>query len=188
MKAENYVVRGINQKMNYYIGKYQIIDLYNNVPIQSVSNLLYNRADKIIKSPYQNSIKVYKDGSKSLCVDCPHILNIASSRMQIQLWKSFIDSEEPIQNKFAALGLKSFTKVLDGLSLFHYLADDEKFMTLVHQDYMMKFNQKILSDEERTIPLLILNHDNDGHTALDLAIKFKRPRCLELMLEMISTF
>jgi len=33
-KPENYIVKGINEKMNYYVNQYQIFDLEYNIPLQ----------------------------------------------------------------------------------------------------------------------------------------------------------
>ena len=34
LRPENYIVRGMNQKMNYFINKHQIFDLEFNIPMQ----------------------------------------------------------------------------------------------------------------------------------------------------------
>ena len=53
---------------------------------------------------------------------------------------------------------------------------------------MSKYKNQTLTPEERNMPLVILNRDNDGHTALDLAIEMERPKCFELMTNMLTSF
>lgn len=36
--AENYVVRGLNEKLNYFMDEHQIIDLEYRVPLQKITD------------------------------------------------------------------------------------------------------------------------------------------------------
>ena len=54
--------------------------------------------------------------------------------------------------------------------------------------YKSKKQEKTLKDNEYYTPLSLLIPDNEGNTALDLALKNQRTKSFELMIEMIEEF
>jgi len=63
---ENYVVRGLNKKMNYFINKHRIYDLEFNIPIQAAPN---NSLLKKDKSRFNKQQKIFEDESRFLNID-----------------------------------------------------------------------------------------------------------------------
>jgi hypothetical protein len=51
----------------------------------------------------------------------------------------------------------------------------------------MKENGQITNTEEN-MPLVMLHPDENGETALDLAIRLERPRSFELMIDLLEPF
>ena len=45
-----------------------------------------------------------------------------------------------------------------------------------------------LTDKDKNMPLVILNPDKKGKTALDWALDKQRPKCFELMISLLSNF
>lgn len=110
---EHYIVKGINEKMNYFISENQIFDLEYNIPFQqSTSNsmkaqisqkkrtLLSDSTDRFDDDKIENSFenfkknmmlqqrKIYRDDTRYLGVDEPNILFFPITRMDIIFWKN----------------------------------------------------------------------------------------------------
>ena len=54
--------------------------------------------------------------------------------------------------------------------------------------YKNQKDEKILKEDEYFTPLQLLIPDNQGNTALDLAMKMQRTKSFELMIEMLQNF
>jgi len=108
--------------------------------------------------------------------------------MDILFWLNVVqlgsDAEIIKQN----ITLSSFNIVYNGHSLFHYFAENVEVMDLLNDKFMMAFNQGKLKDSERNAPLTLLHPNPDGKTALDIAMEEHRPRCLEVMIELLSCY
>lgn len=59
---------------------------------------------------------------------------------------------------------------------------------MLHKKYLDLKNDEDSTREELTAPLILLQHDILGNTALDVALQADRPICFELMLDMITNF
>lgn len=81
--------------MNYFLNKYQIFDLEFNIPLQT-TNFNSLKGEGIQK--HINQRKIFKDPSKSLCIDNGHILNFPLSRMDLIFWMNITGlGEDPDQ-------------------------------------------------------------------------------------------
>ena len=85
-RPENYIVRGMNKKMNYFVSKHQIYDLEFNIPFQTSSNS-YQMNKSLINHNLEQT-KIYQDSSRSLGIDEPNILNFPATRMNLEFWKN----------------------------------------------------------------------------------------------------
>jgi hypothetical protein len=92
--AENYVVRGLNEKLNYFVGENQLFDLEYRVPLQKVVDnpltgvgLGYN---------YLNQRKVYWDNSRCLSTHDSNHLFLPMTRMSVTFWKNLIDQGDDV--------------------------------------------------------------------------------------------
>ena len=83
-RPENYVVRGMDTKINYFVNEHQIYDLEYNIPMQtSGSNSMMGNG---IGSKIPNQRKIFKDSSISLSVDQGEVLNNPVCRMDLIFW------------------------------------------------------------------------------------------------------
>lgn len=82
-KPENYIVKGVTEKINYFINEHQIYDLEFNIPMQQTFNLTMKQG---IKDKYVNQRKIWKDTTKSLNIDRSNIMSFPLSRMDLIFW------------------------------------------------------------------------------------------------------
>lgn len=87
--AENYVVRGLNERLNYFMGENQIFDLEYNVPIQKLENNPHIGIGVGYK--FLNQRKVYWDNSRILSTSHSNSLYLPMTRMNITFWKNLTD-------------------------------------------------------------------------------------------------
>ena len=83
-RPENYVITGMNKKINYFVNKHQIYDLEYNIPMQSsgYNSMMGNGIGRRIP----NQRKIFSDSSISLCVDHGSVLNNPVSRIDLKFW------------------------------------------------------------------------------------------------------
>ena len=73
--------------------------------------------------------------------------------------------------------------------MFHYFAsNNDEVIELIHKKYMDAKENGQLTDADRHMPLVILSPDKDSKTAIDIAIKNKRLKSMELMLDLLEDF
>ena len=73
--------------------------------------------------------------------------------------------------------------------MFHYFAVDQENIEAISDMYWE--HKENVHDEgsiDIRMPLLILSPNTNNATAIGIAIKQMRPKCLELMVEMLSEF
>jgi hypothetical protein len=87
-KPENYICKGMNQKRNYFVDPHQIYDLEYNVPFQSANN--NSMAGKGVGTQYIDQRKIFEDGTRSLSIDHPSLLNFPANRMNILFWHNIV--------------------------------------------------------------------------------------------------
>jgi len=73
-------------------------------------------------------------------------------------------------------------------SLFHHFARQVDIIEMIHDEYKEKEESDELSARDRNMPLVILNPDAKGMTALDWALKRNRPKSFELMINLLEPF
>ena len=141
-----------------------------------------------ISKKYVNQRKIFEDGSRALSIDRANILNFPLSRMDILFWMNIEelgkDAELIAQNTV----LSQFDMVYDGYSLFHYFASNVAVIEMIHRRYKQAQEDGVLKQEEKNMPLVLLYPDNNGKTALDIAIEAERPKSFELMIDLLETF
>ena len=86
------------------------------------------------------------------------------------------------------LEIRDLNIVYNQSSLYHYFVDNQEIMQLICSMYKNQKDEKILKENEYYTPLSLLIPDNQGNTALDLALKKQRTKSFELMIEMIEEF
>jgi hypothetical protein len=59
---------------------------------------------------------------------------------------------------------------------------------MIHDKYFQMKENKVLLPGDVNVPLTILHPDDEGNTALDVAIKQERPKSFELMIDMLEPF
>ena len=89
-----HVVKGMNQKMNYFLSQHYLIDLEYNIPLRQTNvnqnlNVLQVSYTKQLNSinNFFNQRKVYIDNQKILGVEKANCIFYPVSRMDLILWK-----------------------------------------------------------------------------------------------------
>ena len=59
---------------------------------------------------------------------------------------------------------------------------------MIGEKYQQAREDGLLTFADENMPLVILNPDRNGHTALDIALKRQRPRSFEVMINMLEHF
>ena len=60
-------------------------------------------------------------------------------------------------------------------SLFHHFAKDYDMIKLLHAKYILIRDDQDTTKLDLNVPLMLLNPDNNGNTALDIAINADKP-------------
>jgi hypothetical protein len=110
------------------------------------------------------------------------------NRMELILWRDINVLGEDASLIESSCTLDNCNIVIDGISLFHYFADNADLIESIHTMYMnAKSNGKLTASNE-TMPLQCINPDNDGKTALFRAVASQSPASFECMIEMLIDF
>ena len=173
-----HVVKGMNLKMNYLINQNHVIDLEYNIPLRQTcvnqdldpSCVSYTKQLNNITNMF-NQRKIYQDGAKFLGTEKSSVLFYPLSRMDLVLWQSIYALGEDPDLIANSCDLDACNIVIDGNSLFHYFADNAELVERIHEMFELHRQNGTLSPANKLMPLQCLNPDNDGKTALYLAVK-----------------
>lgn len=190
-----HVIKGMNLKMNYLLNQHYLTDLEYNIPLKQVNvdqNLdtgctSYNKQLNMINDSF-NQRKLFRDNSKFLGVEKAQCLYYPLSKMDLLLWQNINILGEKSELIAETCTLKQFNLVIDGISLFHYFADNAALIAQVKQRYDIEMQNGTMSGTDQTLPLQILNPDNEGKTALYLAVSKQSPQSFECMVQILEGF
>ena len=84
--------------------------------------------------------------------------------------------------------LVQFNKIFKDYSLFHYFAANVDVIEMIHNKFKTAKEDHMLTMQDKNMPLVILHPDDNGNTALELALKKQRPKCFELMIDMLEDY
>lgn len=194
-KVGYHVVKGMNMKMNYFYNQNYLTDLEYNIPIRQKNvdqnldslNVSYNKQLNMINE-YFNQRKLDIINEKLLGVEKASVLFYPVNRMDLILWNSIILLGERPDLIQQSCSLNQCNLSFDGISLFHYFADNSEIIEFIHQKFYAEQQGGTLSVTDKTLPLQILNPDNQGKTAMFLAVQSQSPQSFECMVEMLSNF
>ena len=86
---------------------------------------------------YIDQRKIYKDGTRSLSIDHPGLINFPLSRMNIMFWSNIETEGEDIDMIKNNITLSSLNVVYDETSLFHYFSDNQEVTEVFHDMFTM---------------------------------------------------
>ena len=72
--------------------------------------------------------------------------------------------------------------MIDGYSLFHYFADNAPIIEQILDKFLLFKQNNQIHERDKDLPLQIINPDNNGYTALYLAIANQSPKSFECMI------
>jgi hypothetical protein len=144
-KPENYIVKGMNQKMNYFVNQYQIYDLEHNIPLQQSTN--NSMRGEGISSMFSNQRKIYEDGSRALSIDSANILSFPLSRMDLLFWNGIVDLGGEADIIAENTSLEQFNMVYNCYSLFHFFADNVAVIEMIHERFKAALEDGSLKEE-----------------------------------------
>lgn len=165
---ENYIVRGMNESYNYYVSQNQIFDLENNLPIQAVSGNSLSQYGEFRRE--NNQRKIFLNETRHLSIDKANVLCFPTSRMDHLLWKNINDLGEQPNIIDDSTNIKQYFQIYNGQSLFHYFVQNSEVIEVMHNKYMNLKDNNILRPQDKFMPLVLLNPDYNGKTALELAV------------------
>ena len=188
-----HIVKGMNYKMNYYIDEDYVIDLDCNIPLRQMNVnqgidtccVSYSKQLRYLDRLF-NQRKLFEDNRKFLGVEKAHSLFFDLSRMDVLLWKDINAIGESAELINSSCTIDSLNLCFGGVSLFHYFAPDANIIEVIRNKMVSESQGKALSRTERTLPLQIVNPDNDQKTALYRAVANQSQRSFELMIEMLK--
>jgi hypothetical protein len=131
--------------------------------------------------------KIYEDGTRSLSIDNPNLINFPHCRMDLLFWHNISNKGEDKDMILENTTHKQFETVYNGHSLFHYFAKNVEVIEMIHDMFKDGVENGTISEDD-TMPLTLLHPDPDGFTALDIACKEKRPKTFELMIDLLEPF
>jgi hypothetical protein len=123
-----------------------------------------------------NQRKVYQDGMKFLGIEKPACLFYPLSRIDLLLWTNISHLGEDADLIHQSCTVGNCNIVIDGVSLLHHFADDSDLIEKIQLMYNTDKANGKLSESDDTMPLQILNPDNEGRTALFRAISQQSPK------------
>lgn len=184
----------MNYKMNYFIQDNDITDLEYNIPLRQFeaqslkdTGVSYTKQVAMI-TEYNNQRKVHQDQAKYLGVERAQCLFYPLSRMDIVIWQNIHALQENPELVARSCSLKNLNLVFDGVSLFHYFADAPEMIEAIHTKFELKRDNEGLQGMDKTLALQILNPDNNGDTALKIAIQTQAPKSFECMIDMLKDY
>ena len=108
--------------------------------------------------------------------------------MDIQLWDNIVMLGEKADLIDQTCTIRQLNLVVDGYSLFHYFSANADIIECFHDKYVTAKQNGTIEDEDIGFPLQIINPDNNGTTAMFLAIANQSPRSFEFMVRLLSDF
>ena len=169
----------MNKKMNFFVSKNRTYDLEYNIPLQTSNNTKFTMDfESKNKCAYYQQVKIYSDSSRSLNFNRASKMHFPVTRIDLMYWlhvTSLEDNIEIIKNA----SLYRLNKIYNDCSLLHYFADKSEILLTINQQFKEALESKTILSSERKMPLMILNRDNEGKTALDRALEKKKPKSFE---------
>ena len=86
------------------------------------------------------------------------------------------------------VSIQRFNVVYDDHTLFHYFADNVEVMEMIHEKFELAKIEGRLKTSELNTPLTLLHPNEDGQTALDVALAKNRPKSFEIMIDLLSDY
>jgi hypothetical protein len=105
-----------------------------------------------------------------LNVNQPNVISFPLNRIDYIMWKNIEDLGEKSNLIDDYLTLEKFNTVFNGKSVFHHYVQRPEIVEIISDKYRKMKNNNMLTNRQKYMPLIILNPDHSGNTALDLAL------------------
>ena len=106
--------------------------------------------------------------------------------MDILLWHDInVHGESPELIKYSC-SIDNLNLGFCGVSLFHYFAPNAHIIDVFRNKMITQAQEYALTRTQQTLPLQIVNHDNENKTALYQAIANQSQKSFEIMIEMLK--
>ena len=99
-------------------------------------------------------------------------------------WINIYQTSASSQTIVNRIQLSDFRKIYKDRTLFHHFGSELKLIKAIHEKYTntIKSNRCF---EDMLMPMTLLHPDKMGRTPIDWALRKKRPRVFELMLDLL---
>ena len=104
--------------------------------------------------------------------------------MDLLFWINIYQTSASSQTIIDRIQLSDFRKIYKDRTLFHHFGSDLNLMKALHKKYTNTVKNRQCY-EDILMPLTLLYPDQMGLTSIDWALRKKRPRIFELMLDMV---
>jgi hypothetical protein len=132
-KPENYLVKGMNEKYNYFFNQNFIIDLEYNIPIQKVNKV--SMRSKTMNKKWRDQRKIFDDGSKYLNIEEQHKLQYAYTRRDLAFWRDIEEQGNNVKLIEDNSNLDQFMQIFCEYSLFHKFAENVDIIEMIHRKF-----------------------------------------------------
>ena len=171
--------------MNYFASKHQVFDLEYNMPILKS---VVGSFSKPKKSQFNKQKKIYSDESRYLSVDFQNILVYPVTRIDLLFWDCIIDNGATSKTIKNNADISRFGHVYqNGMTMFHYFADDADVITTMINIYLQAKDKGTLANNIN-LPLILLHPDHTGRTALEWSIKKQTMQAFVQMVDFLEPF
>ena len=102
---------------------------------------------------FYNQRKVYEDNSKILGIEKAYCLFYPLNRMDLLLWNDINMLGEKAELIQKTCSIEQFNIVIDGISLFHYFADNSELIEQIHDRYNDNKQNNTFKGTDITLPL-----------------------------------
>ena len=106
--------------------------------------------------------------------------------MDLTYWSNLDELEMRDDIVIGNTELRKFNQVFNNTTMFHYFVEKPRIIEAICKMYMKAKSQGLLTKEIEHLPLLVQRPDNEGKTALDLAIDKHRAGSFRFMLSLIE--
>ena len=148
------MVRGLNEKLNYFMDEHNITDIEFRVPLQKITD--NSHMGNGIGFKFLNQRKIYWDNTRFLSTRHNNALYLPRTRMNVTFWKNLFDLGEDPAILRSSTDFSQFNQEFEGYSLFHYYAKDQEVIRMLHKKYLEVKNDDDATKEQIMTPLILL--------------------------------
>jgi hypothetical protein len=108
--------------------------------------------------------------------------------MDMIFWDNFHVKGENIAILKQCMKIELWSIIFNGQSLWHHYAGNSEMIQFIHDKFLQMKAEGTLTSFSDRIPLMLLQPDRKGYTALYYSIQQESPKSFELMVHVLNDF